>query len=98
MSGDGAEFAVLLMPTKEEVYLPLLDRPSFDVVASVAAEFERLAIPYVDLTTRFRERAGARDFLEVDVHLNAAGYRLVADVVLEHLKAHATGYGLRDWD
>jgi hypothetical protein len=42
--------------------------------------------------------AGARDIRDVDVHPNAAGYRLIADVVLERPKAYADDYGVRAWD
>ena len=48
-------------------------------------------LPYLDLTPDFQARAreGERLFFEVDGHPNAAGYRLIAEVVLDHLRSTA---------
>jgi len=97
---NGAEFLVLLFPTKEEVYLPVLGEPAPRGVAPFVEALERRGIPYLDLTPHFQERAGRDEklFFEVDGHPNAAGNRLIAAVVLEHLRKNAAGYRLEDWN
>lgn len=83
----GGEFLVLLVPTKEEVYLPLLDEEPPLGTAPFATYLSMAGVPYLDLTPHFA--AGARDghrlFFEIDGHPNAAGYRLMAEVVLNNV-------------
>jgi hypothetical protein len=97
---NGSHFLVLLFPSKEEVYLPIMGQPSPDPIGTFRIAFEQRKISYLDLTPAFQQNAmiGARLFFEVDGHPNAAGYALIADVVLSHLKGHARKYGLKDWD
>jgi lysophospholipase L1-like esterase len=87
----GSKFLALLVPTKEEVYLPLLDEEMPLATAPFAAHFDATGLPYLDLTPDFQARAreGERLFFEVDGHPNEAGYRLIAEVVLEHLQRTA---------
>ena len=90
----GSKFLVVLFPTKEEVYLPLLGRPAPDVTGPFARALEARGIPYVDLLSAFRERAAAgeeRLFLEIDIHPNEQGYALVAEEVLRSLRQVAPG-------
>jgi hypothetical protein len=68
----------------------LNDRPSLDVVAAFAAEFERLVRPAPCL--RERTAAATRALLEIDIDPDVAGYRPLADAVLERLKAPAKGW------
>jgi hypothetical protein len=56
---NGSHFLVLLMPTKEEVYLPLLGERPPPGVAPFIPQFEALGIPYFDLTPPLQ--AHARD-------------------------------------
>jgi hypothetical protein len=95
-AGIGGKFLVLLVPTKEEVYLPLLNERPPPGTAVFAAHFRATGIPYVDLTPSFqaRARAGERLFFEIDGHPNAAGYHLFADVVLDQLQSPAAGADL----
>jgi lysophospholipase L1-like esterase len=90
---NGSRFLVLLVPTKEEVYLPLLDEQPPPGTAPLAAYFSETGVPHLDLTPHFQAaaRAGEQLFFEVDGHPNAAGYRLMAEVVLEHLGGRARG-------
>jgi lysophospholipase L1-like esterase len=92
----GSKFLVLLVPTKEEVYLPLLDERPPPATAPFAAHFGATGLPYLDLTPDFQARAreGERLFFEVDGHPNAAGYRLIAEVVLDHLRSAAQASNL----
>ena len=88
---NGSRFLVLVMPTKEEVYLPLLNEQPPPATAPFVAEFERDGIPYLDLTPHLQAaaRKGERLFFKVDGHPNAAGYRLIAEVVLDHIRSGA---------
>ena len=92
----GSQFLVVLVPTKEEVYLPLLDQEPPPATAPFAARFEQDGLPYLDLTPPFQAaaREGERLFFEVDGHPNAAGYRLIAEVVLDHLRRSAPSLDL----
>ncbi len=92
----GSKLLALLVPTKEEVYLPLLDEQSPPTTAPFAAHFSETGLPYLDLAPYFQTRArqGERLFFEVDGHPNAAGYRLIAEVVLGHLRSSAQGLDL----
>jgi lysophospholipase L1-like esterase len=95
----GGHFLVLLMPTKEEVYLPLLDKPAPALIEKFRPELEAQHIPYLDLTPYFQARARAAGplFFEIDGHPNVDGYRLIADVVLDYLNEHGAAFGLSDW-
>jgi lysophospholipase L1-like esterase len=93
----GSHFLVLLMPTKEEVYLPLLgDEPPPAPITPFLVAFDEAGIPYLDLTPPLQARArqGERLFFEVDGHPNVAGYRLIGEVVLEHLRSDPGRYEL----
>ena len=87
---------MVLQPSKEETYLPLLQIDVPDGNAALRDAFDQRGIDYLDLTPAFRERAaaGERLFYEMDGHPNAAGYALTARLVLAHLKKHADRYGL----
>jgi lysophospholipase L1-like esterase len=93
---DGTKMLVVLQPSKEEVYLPRLGETVADPSFHLREEFRQAGIDYLDLTAVFREHAagGEKLFFEVDGHPNAAGYALIADAVLAHIKDNATEYGL----
>jgi hypothetical protein len=93
---DGSKFLVLLVPTKEEVYLPLLDQQAPPGTAPFAAYFDKAGVPYLDFTPAFQAvaREGERLFFKVDGHPNAAGYRLMAKLVYERLHDGTQDYGL----
>ena len=87
-AADGAELLVTLFPSKWEALEPLLEQPVPDLTEPFARRFDELGVPYLDLTGVLRERAarGERLFLEVDIHPNPEGYRLIAQVMADHLK------------
>jgi len=92
----GSQFLVLLMPTKEEVYLPRIGEPAPPLVEAFRAALDRRGIPFLDLTPELQ--AHARDaaplFYEIDGHPNADGYRLIARVVADRLKEFGPSLGL----
>ena len=92
----GSQFLVLLMPAKEEVYLPFPGESAPQAVGSFAMALRERGIPFLDLTPDFRAQArNAKPlFFEVDGHPNEEGYRLIARVVTEHLRQHGRAYGL----
>lgn len=83
----GARTVVVLLPSKEEVYLPLLGRPVADPTAALREALAREGIEHVDLGPVFRARAGRRLFFEEDGHPNAEGQALIAEGVLRHLES-----------
>ncbi len=89
---QGGRFVVLLMPTKEEVYLPRIGEPAPPLVANFEAALTERGIDSIDLTPDFQ--AHSRDarplFYEIDGHPNADGYRLIARVVADHLEQFAS--------
>ena len=93
---DGTKVLVLLQPSKEEIYLPLLGESIPDPSAPLREALTRSGIEYLNLTPVFREQAakGTKLFFEVDGHPNDAGYALIADTVLAYLKPNAAEYGL----
>ncbi len=94
---DGTEFLVVLFPTKEEVYLPVLGKPAPHPLGPFRAELQKRGIPYLDLTPFFQEEArrGECIFFEVDGHPNVRGAQLIAKVLVDSLRNKASLYGLR---
>ena len=95
-TSHGAHVIVVLQPSKEETYLPLLDGTIADPGAPLRAALEARGIEYLDLLPAFREHAeaGATLFLEFDGHPNAEGISTDCKEVLAHLKSKAEEYGL----
>lgn len=92
----GSHFLVLLMPTKEEVYLPLFDKPAPALIEGFRPALEAQGIPFLDLTPylRARTREIGPVFYEVDGHPNVAGYQVIADAVVDYLDEHGAAIGL----
>lgn len=92
----GTHVLMVLQPSKEEVYLPLVESGVPDPAATLRDEFERRGIEYLDLVAAFRQRAAAGEqlFFENDGHPNPTGYALTARLVAAHLTASAARYGL----
>lgn len=97
----GTKLLVILQPSKEETYLPLVDGDDVpDMGGPLREELEKMGTAYLDLGPAFRERAakGEKLFFEADGHPNDRGYALVAERVISHLKDNAKRYGLKDWE
>jgi hypothetical protein len=95
-AAHGTQVLVLLFPTKEEVYLPLLGDSVPKPLAPFAAELSRRGIAHIDFTRAFtaQAQAGRSIYFEVDPHPNREGYRLIADSVTAYLRSHAGALGL----
>lgn len=92
----GTRVVVLLFPTKEEVYLPLLHEAVPQPVAPFAQELARRGIDYIDLGVPFtaEARAGRTVYFELDPHPNQEGYAVIARSVSQYLERHATALGI----
>jgi hypothetical protein len=99
-SAEGTKTLIILLPSKEEVYLPLMHETNIDADPGrpLREMIEKLRIPYIDLLPSFRSRAAKGEvlFFETDGHPNARGYALIAELVRDHLKNNAKIYGLND--
>jgi lysophospholipase L1-like esterase len=95
---DGTSVLVILQPSKEEVYLPLMGETNVDADPGrpLRVKLGELGIPYLDLAPEFRNRAAKGEvlFFETDGHPNGRGYALIAELVITHLKQHAKEYVL----
>ena len=91
---------VVIQPSKEEVYMPLLGQAIPDFSVHLREELNTSGIEYLDLTKSFRQRAarGEKLFFEYDPHPNAAGYALIADSVLAYLKQNSPKDSLHTGD
>jgi lysophospholipase L1-like esterase len=85
---DGGRMVVVVLPSKESVYLPPEDGPA-DPLKHVFRAFKQLNLAYLDVAPRLRERAAAGEllFFEVDGHPNERGYAVIADAVVDYLRS-----------
>lgn len=91
---QGTRVVMVLQPSKEEVYMPLLGESVPDPTADLRQAFDQAGIEYLDLAPEFRRRAdaGERLFFEVDSHPNERGYALIGELVAAHIMANASRY------
>jgi lysophospholipase L1-like esterase len=81
---DGGRLLVLLMPTKEEVYLPLLGETAVRPSELARARLEPLGVPVLDLGEALRARASRRGpalYFAVDGHPGPEGQAVLAEAV-----------------
>ena len=88
---------MLLFPTKEEIYLPLLNQPVPGLWRRSPPELARRGIDYIDFSGPFtaQAKAGRSIYFELDPHPNRVGYALIAHTVSQYLQDHATALGLK---
>lgn len=80
----GGRLLVLLMPTKEEVYLPLLGETASSPSSAVATRLAEMGVEAFDLGAVLRARAtrsGPALYFEIDGHPNPVGQAIVAEAV-----------------
>jgi lysophospholipase L1-like esterase len=98
---NGTKILVILQPSKEEVYLPLMGQTNVDTDPGrpLRVKLGELGIPYLDLLPEFRNRAAKGEvlFFETDGHPNVRGYALIAELVLDHLRNNAKAFNLNDF-
>lgn len=84
----GSRFVVLLFPTREEIYLPLVEEPFPSLFGPFKEALERESVEYIDLATRFGQLAARKQklYFTVDTHPNAYGNEVVAKVVADRLR------------
>jgi hypothetical protein len=89
---QGSAFLVLLMPTKEHVYLPLVHKPVPRETEPFAEAFGKLGIRTLDLTDALRAAAAANGdgplYFDIDGHPNARGSKVIAEAVTAYLQEH----------
>lgn len=86
----GGRLLVLLMPSKEEVYLPLLGENVASATAAVKAKLVEAGVPVLDLGDVLRARAsldGPALYFSIDGHPNPAGQAILAEAVRDWLVA-----------
>ena len=84
---NGGRILVVLQPSKEEVYLPILGETVRDPSAGLRPALKQLGIQYLDLAPAFKREAnrGKALFFGADGHPNSDGYQLIADQVIQYL-------------
>jgi lysophospholipase L1-like esterase len=89
---NGVDFVVLILPFREQVYAASGLHARFDKLNQALADFCRQNdIPIVDLTAALREKAAAEPaliYFSKDIHLNARGNELVAELLGETLSSY----------
>lgn len=84
VEAGGGRLLVLLMPTKEEVYLPLLGESAASPSAAVGARLAEQGLTTLDLGEALRARAtrdGRPLYFAIDGHPNSAGQAIIAEAV-----------------
>jgi len=84
VENDGGRLFVLLMPTKEEVYLPLTGESAASPTAALARKLAEAGVPALDLGAALRERAspsGPALYFAIDGHPNPKGQAIIAEAV-----------------
>jgi hypothetical protein len=97
---NGTELLVLLLPSKEEVYLPAFSLPTPEPLADFRTRLAQLGWNVLDLQPPLMERAqaGEQVYFEIDGHPNKRGYEVIAEALLAHLEEHAEALGLAAGD
>lgn len=96
VENGGGRLFVLLMPTKEEVYLPLLGETAPSPTATFAQRLVGDGLDVLDLGEALRKRAtrgGPALYFAIDGHPNPTGQAIIAEAVhdwlVEHLRISA---------
>lgn len=91
-SDSNTQFMVLILPFREQVYAPAVLQPRFDQLNQALADFcQQHSLVCLDLTSALREKAKTETdpiYYRKDIHFNVRGNQIVADLLIETLKAH----------
>ena len=93
---QGARFAVLMMPTKERIYMPMVGQEPPDLMGGFIETFKKQGVAVIDPTDILRAAAeqGKQLFFSTDGHPNIAGNRVIARCVERWLKGQPNRAGL----
>ena len=81
---NGAKLAVVLIPSKEELFAVDQGSQGSGAAAIVQQQLRKLDIPVLDLYPILRKHAASRTpYFTRDIHLNAYGNQVVADALLQ---------------
>ena len=95
----GATLAVVLIPSKEELFAVDPGRQSSGAAAIVKSQLRKLDIPVLDLYPILVERAATKTpYFTSDIHLNAYGNEVVADALLQWQEIRNLPTGSQDAD
>jgi lysophospholipase L1-like esterase len=87
-----AKFVVIVLPYREQTYAPTTLQPQLDRLNQALADFCRQhQLACLDLTPTLREKAQDEAdsiYFRKDIHLNARGNELVAELLAEALKVY----------
>lgn len=84
VAGIGASFAVVLIPSKEELFAVPQDRETSGAAAIMKRQLVDSGIPVLDLYPVLRAQASVHTpYFRSDIHLNRFGNRVVADAILQ---------------
>ncbi len=87
-----AQFVVLILPFREQIYAPSTLQPQLDQLNHTLADFcQQHNLTCLDLTSALREKARAETasiYYHQDIHLNVKGNQIVADLLAEALKVN----------
>lgn len=86
-AADGAKTLVVLQPSKERVYMPLIGEPAPDAGKALRTALAERQIEFLDPAPAFQRRAagGGQLFFPNDGHPNESGYELIAHEVAAHI-------------
>jgi hypothetical protein len=100
---SGSDFAVLLLPTKEYVFWPKVDRPEQHKGLTVLIQneerlraemirfLEENAIDYIDPAPALRASPSQPYFPDADGHPNTTGHEIIAEEIIRFLKENKEG-------
>lgn len=85
---QGVHLIVVIQPSKEQLYTPLLGETVPDPNTPLIEALTQLGIDYLDLTPAFQEKveSGKALFFQLDTHPNRQGYALIAQEILNYIK------------
>lgn len=93
LAQDGkAKFVVVIFPYREQVYAPAALQPGLDQLNQAVADFcQQQDLVCIDLTQGLREKASRESgliYFRKDIHLNARGNEIAAELLTQALKAY----------